>query len=75
MVLHCITINAMIIISLIKFIWELESEPIVPLNIHYVPYKCLLALNMLNCFKDYQIYIHIFNRILDMALPDIMYIL
>ena len=31
-----------------------------------------LILNMLNCFKDYKIYIHILYRILDLALPKSM---
>ena len=34
--------------------------------------KVILTLNVLNCFKDYKIYIHIFNGILDLAWPKLM---
>ena len=40
-----------------KHLWE---------NIH------MLTLHMLNCFKDYKKYIHIFNNILDLAWPKWM---
>ena len=30
------------------------------------------TLNMLNCFKDYKRYIHVFNRILDLAWPSLV---
>ena len=31
-----------------------------------------LRVKMLNCFEDYKTYIHIFNPILDLALPILM---
>ena len=32
----------------------------------------LLTLNMLNCFKNYERYIHILNRVLDLTWPKLM---
>ena len=38
---------------------------------HQQAHCWLLTLNMLNCFKDYKRYIHILNRILELARPKL----